>query len=213
MSTPVRSRQRLPRSAGSASPAETQRRKASRVARRKFGAGQHRRVQGRHAVENRRPLGDQALEYRRRRRALGHQHAGRADRQRKGQRVAQAVGEKELGRGEHDVVRARCRASGARTARRSGSGRSADARRPSGCRSIPTNTARSRRRPPSSPRPAHRSTRPRSSRRRPACRRRAPPETMTCSSASSRAASGAIAGASGAETTTARARLSASRYS
>jgi hypothetical protein len=46
----------------------------------------------------------EAVKHRLRRRALGHQHGGGPRGQRKGQRIAESVGEEELGRGEADVV-------------------------------------------------------------------------------------------------------------
>ena len=58
-----------------------------------------------------------ALEDRIGRRPLRHQHHGRADREREAQRVAEAVGEVELGGGEADVVARSGRAPACRTAR------------------------------------------------------------------------------------------------
>ena len=56
------------------------------------------------AVEDRGAMLLQAFEHRGRRRPLRHQHRGRAHCQRKRQRVAQPVGEEQLGRREHDVA-------------------------------------------------------------------------------------------------------------
>ena len=102
-SVPVRSVQRLPISGGSASPAEVQTRRAELLTIGKAGFDEQGGVKRRHAVEDGRLLLDQALEHRVRRRPLGHQDGGGADGEREGQRVAQAVGEEELRRREHDV--------------------------------------------------------------------------------------------------------------
>ena len=70
---------------------------------REVGRGKERGIERGDAVEDRRLPFDQPLEHRVGRRALGHQDRRRADRQRKGQRVTQAVGEEELRGREHDV--------------------------------------------------------------------------------------------------------------
>ena len=104
ISTPKCSVQRLPMSAGSASPADVQRRSLQLAALRQVGAREQRGEERRHAVEDRRLVLAQAREDGGGRRALGHQHRRRADRQRKRERVAEPVGEEELRRREHDVV-------------------------------------------------------------------------------------------------------------
>src|SRR5882757_11004611 len=71
---------------------------------REIGARKHRRVERRHSIEDRRFLFGEPLEHGRRRRAFGHQNRGRAGRERKGERVAEAVREKELCRGEDDIA-------------------------------------------------------------------------------------------------------------
>src|SRR5258706_571083 len=68
------------------------------------GARQHRSVERRHSGEKRRFLFREPLEHGRRRRALGHQNRSGAGRERKGERVAEAVREKELCRGEDDIA-------------------------------------------------------------------------------------------------------------
>jgi len=75
-----------------------------RFLRRQGGRGQHAGVAGRCAEEHARPALGPAPEDRLRRRPLGHQQHGRADRQREAQRVAQPVGEEELRRREAEVV-------------------------------------------------------------------------------------------------------------
>ncbi len=104
ISTPKRSVHRLPISAGSASPADAQMRSVELAALRQLRAREQRREERRHAVEDRRPMADESRDDRSRRRALGHQDRRGADRHRKRQRIAEAVGEEELGRREHDVV-------------------------------------------------------------------------------------------------------------
>ena len=102
-SVPVRSVQRLPISGG-------QRFARGRTDSQiefcfvgKAGVDEQGGVKRRHAIEDGRLLLDQALEHRIRRRPLGHQNGGGADGEREGQRVAQAVGEEQLRRGEHHV--------------------------------------------------------------------------------------------------------------
>ena len=70
---------------------------------RQIVASEHRRVERRHPVKDRRPVLAQHAADRRRRRPLGHQHAGGADRQRKGQCIAEPIGEEQLCRREHDI--------------------------------------------------------------------------------------------------------------
>ncbi len=64
----------------------------------------HRGVERRHAVEDRRAIRSETFRDGRWRWALGHQHGGCADRQRKRERVAEAIGEEQLRRREHDIV-------------------------------------------------------------------------------------------------------------
>ena len=84
-----------------------------RLARRQAGRGEHAGEAGRRAEEHRRTDrgaagggrggAGPALEHGVGRRPLGHQQDGRADREREGQRIAEAVREIELGGGEADV--------------------------------------------------------------------------------------------------------------
>ena len=83
-------------------------------------------------------------ETRPRRRPLGDQHGGGADRHRKRQRVAEAVGEEQLCRREDDVVLANAEHALAVESRRRDRGWNARAARPSACRSSPTSRARTR---------------------------------------------------------------------
>ena len=83
-----------------------------------------------------------ALEDGVRRRPLGHQHDGGAHAQREGQRVAQAVGEEELGGREADVALAQAQHAPCRRARPSSTGWRACAPCPWAGRWIPTNRAR-----------------------------------------------------------------------
>ena len=69
----------------------------------KTGVDEQGGIKRRHAIEDGRLVLDQALEHRVRRRPLRHQDGRGAHGEREGQRVAQAVGEEELRRGEHDV--------------------------------------------------------------------------------------------------------------
>ena len=71
---------------------------------RQVRARQHGSVQRRYAVEDRRLVLAQSGEDRRRRRSLRHQHDRGADRQRKRQAVVEAIGEKQLRRGKHQIV-------------------------------------------------------------------------------------------------------------
>ena len=71
---------------------------------RKLGAGEHRPVERRDGVEDRGPRFGEALEYRRRRRTLGHEHGGRAGRESESLRVAEAIRKGQLRRGKEHVV-------------------------------------------------------------------------------------------------------------
>ncbi len=71
---------------------------------RQVGGGEHAAVTGGRAVEHRGPLVLEALEAGLRCGALGHQHHAGAHAEREAQRVAQAVGEEQLGGGEHHIV-------------------------------------------------------------------------------------------------------------
>ncbi len=87
---------------------------------RQIGAREHRGIERRHAIEDRRLLFLQHARHRSSASAVRPcRIAGRPDRQREGQPVAEAVGEEQLGRGEHRVAFARCRGSAWRRARRS----------------------------------------------------------------------------------------------
>ena len=90
------------------------------AARRQVGRCQHRGVERRHAVEDRRLVLAQDAATMRRRGPLGGQDRGGADRHREGQRIAEAIGEEQLGRREHRCRFRRCRAPAWRRARRSG---------------------------------------------------------------------------------------------
>jgi hypothetical protein len=68
------------------------------------GVGEQLSEQRRHAAEHGRAVAGERAQHRLRRRALGEQHGGGADRERKRQRVAEAVGEEQLGGREHDVI-------------------------------------------------------------------------------------------------------------
>jgi hypothetical protein len=57
----------------------------------------------RHSVKDRRFFPHQSFENRVWRRPLGHENRRRADGERKGERVPQAVGEEQLRRREHDI--------------------------------------------------------------------------------------------------------------
>ena len=108
MSTPKCRLNRSPISAGSASPADETRRSAmsSRAGRPK--RGEHAGESGRRAVEDGRldaaDAPSPALEHRVRGRPLGHQQDRRADREGEAQRIAEAIGEEQLGGREADVV-------------------------------------------------------------------------------------------------------------
>ncbi len=65
---------------------------------------QHRGEQRRHAEEDAGIVSVHQREHRSRRRAFGMQHRGGADRHREGQRVAEAVGEKQFRRRQPDIV-------------------------------------------------------------------------------------------------------------
>ena len=67
-------------------------------------AREQRGIQGRHTVENTRLVPLQARKDARWRGPLGHQHRCGADRHRKGQRIAEAIGKEKFRRGKHDVV-------------------------------------------------------------------------------------------------------------
>ncbi len=73
-------------------------------ARRKVRRGQHARITSRRPEEHRHAASGPALEHRRRRRAPRHQHRRRPDAERKGQRIAEAIREEQLGRREQHVV-------------------------------------------------------------------------------------------------------------
>ena len=69
---------------------------------RQIGRREHAGIAGRRAEEQRHAVLRQPLEDRWRRRPFGHQHGGRADAQREGQRVAETVGEEQFrGREQH----------------------------------------------------------------------------------------------------------------
>src|SRR4030088_771069 len=104
MSTPVLSFQRLPMSAGNASPAETQRRSVSDPSFGNSGLASIAPYSVGAAVENRGFSFGEALEYRRRRRTLGHKHGGRAGSESESLRVAEAVRKGQLRRGKKQVV-------------------------------------------------------------------------------------------------------------
>ena len=104
MSTPIRAAQRRPISAGNGSPAETQRRNATSDAAGRLGSRASHCKERRHAVKDRRPLFAQDAAADRRARTFGGEHAGGADRHRKGQRVAEPIGEKQLCRRKDDVA-------------------------------------------------------------------------------------------------------------
>ena len=110
------SARRSPR--GSASPAETQSAQTDSVER---AAAPAPRASRRRASARRRRSSAGArrstLEHRVRRRPLGHQHARRADAERERHRVAEPVGEEELGRRERRSSSRRCRGPLARRAR------------------------------------------------------------------------------------------------
>ena len=65
---------------------------------------QQRRVERRHAGEDRRPVAPHCRQHRVWGRAIRKQHRGGADRHRKGHRIAESIGEKQLCRREHQVV-------------------------------------------------------------------------------------------------------------
>src|SRR6267378_2117200 len=71
---------------------------------RKLGAGEHRPIECRDAVENRGLSFGESLEYRRRRRTLGHKHGCGSDGESEGLRVAEAVRKGQLRRGKKHVV-------------------------------------------------------------------------------------------------------------
>ena len=144
ISTPSASVQRRPMSAGSASPADMQTRSVRSPSRREIRAREHRRD----TASARRRRSSACCSFSRLNTAAGVGRSaistrGRADRQRERERVAQAVGEEQLRRGEHDVVLADAEHRLARRARRSGSGSSARAPCPWARRSSPTSRARS----------------------------------------------------------------------
>ena len=94
-------------SAGSASPAEMQRRSRVRSgARTDARIGQHRCEQRRHAGEDRRLMALHRVQHRIGRRPVRQQHGARADRHREGHAIAKPIGMERLGRGEDQVVRA-----------------------------------------------------------------------------------------------------------
>ena len=74
------------------------------VARGQIVAGEHRIVEGRNPVKDCRSALAQHAADCRRRRPLRHQHAGGADRQWKGQRIAEPIGEEQLCRREHNIA-------------------------------------------------------------------------------------------------------------
>ena len=69
-----------------------------------------RRVERRHAEEQGRLMLLERAEHHLRRRPLGQQHGGGADRHRKRHGVAEAVGEEQLGGGEDEIVLAHAEA-------------------------------------------------------------------------------------------------------
>ena len=153
MSTPKRAFQALPTNSGSASPAEVQMR--NRVpARSSFSAlvVQHRGEQRRHAEEDGRVVFVHQREHRSRRRPLGIEHRGGADRHRERQRVAEAIGEEQLCRRQADIVLANAEHLLWHRSPRSRRDWNADAARPWACRSSPTNRARTPARRHASPR-------------------------------------------------------------
>ena len=105
MSTPNFFLQASPTCSGSASPAETQRRRRrepfSGV---QSGIVQHGGIERRHAEEDRRLLALHHRKHRLRRRPLVEERGGGADRHREGHGIAEAVGEEELRRRVDDVV-------------------------------------------------------------------------------------------------------------
>ena len=153
ISTPKCSVQRWPMSAGSASPADVQRRSPQLAALRQVGAREQRGEQRRHAVEDRRLMLAQPREHGGRRRPLGHQHRRRADRQRKRERRCRGRTRRTAWPPRTRRRPRECRGSASRRARRSRSGSSARARSLWARRSSPTSRARSRRRRRSSPPP------------------------------------------------------------
>ena len=88
---------------GSASPAEVQTRSAEPSARLAGSASSEAKSVGTPQKMVGCVLGEAARDGGRRR-ALGHEHGGRADAEREGERVAEAVGEEELRRREDEVV-------------------------------------------------------------------------------------------------------------
>ena len=104
ISTPKRSSHARPTCSGSASPADTHRRKrwlpAFARARR---VGEDRSVEGRHAEEDRWLLTVEHGEDRLRRRAFIHEDCARAGGHRECQAIAEPVGEEQLRGGEEDV--------------------------------------------------------------------------------------------------------------
>ena len=105
MSTPTMSDQRRPMSAGSASPAEMQRRSRSDPAPGPMrGLASMRREQRRHAGEDRRLMALHRVHHCIGRRPVGQQHGARADRHRECHRIAEPVGMERLRRGEDQVV-------------------------------------------------------------------------------------------------------------
>ena len=108
MSTPKWRLKRSPISAGSASPADDTSLKRHVLALRQQVRSEH--VRRSRSARHRRPsayaadAAAPALEHRLRRRPLGHEQRRRADAHRKGQRVAEPIGEEELGGREADVA-------------------------------------------------------------------------------------------------------------
>ena len=72
--------------------------------RRQRGVGEHGGVERRHGEEDRRLLAGEQREHGLGRRPLGVEHGFRAEPERKGHAVAEAVGEEELRRGEQPIV-------------------------------------------------------------------------------------------------------------
>ena len=105
ISTPNRDFQLLPTNSGSASPADVQTR--NRLPPRSLLQRlivEHRRKQRRHAEEDAGIVAVHQREHGRRRRALGVENRGGADRHRKGQGIAEAIGEKQFRRRQSDIV-------------------------------------------------------------------------------------------------------------
>ena len=172
-------------------------------------------VTGRHRVEQRRPvLLDDRVDVLRRRRARP-QDRRRADRERKIQRVAEAVGEEQLRHAEAAIRGGHAEDAFARTARRRRPCRAAGARTLSARRCCPTNTARTPARRGWSARPRASAT-PSPIEARTACARAdpSPPTTMMCADATgARGGNASNCGSSSALTITTPARESRTTYS